>query len=427
MKNTNILSISVIPNNWEIKKVKHLFYLSKEKANDKNPVVLKLARKAVEVRDISTNEGQLAESYENYNPVLNGDLLLNPMDLYSGANCNVSNVCGVISPAYANLRKLDSNTNSKYFDYFFKTQYWCMAMFAHGKGVSYDNRWTMNAESILNYQIPVPPVKVQDAIAKYLDNKLLNVDLLIQNEEQQIEKILDYKDKIIFEKIFEKYLSDENIEFLWTFPTSNKKRLKDIILKHFGGCWGEEYHPNLSPSVCIRIADFDFNTQTCNNAETIRYYTEKQINNSKLEDGDIILEKSGGGEKTPVGRTVVFQNNKYEQAMFANFCECLRINSKVANSRYVAYFLKAFYKTVDMRCYFHQTTGIQNIDIDSILSVYIPVPSLKDQIELVKLLDQKSNDIDDLVSKKREKINLLNSYKKSLIYECVTGKKEVMA
>ena len=68
------------------------------------PIVLSLARSGVRVRDISNNEGQVAESYFNYNPVAEGDLLLNPMDLYSGANCSISHIKGVISPAYINLK-----------------------------------------------------------------------------------------------------------------------------------------------------------------------------------------------------------------------------------------------------------------------------------------------------------------------------------
>lgn len=81
----------------------HLFE-KKAEAHQENPVVLSLARAGVKVRDLSKNEGQIAESYYNYNLVEFGDLLLNPMDLYSGANCSISMVEGVISPAYINLR-----------------------------------------------------------------------------------------------------------------------------------------------------------------------------------------------------------------------------------------------------------------------------------------------------------------------------------
>ena len=77
-----------------------------------------------------------------------GDLLLNPMDLYSGANCSLSEVSGVISPAYINLKK-KVELNPKFYDYYFKTQYWAMAMFAHGKGVSFDNRWDDECRNII--------------------------------------------------------------------------------------------------------------------------------------------------------------------------------------------------------------------------------------------------------------------------------------
>ncbi|MBE6120342.1 MAG: hypothetical protein E7189_07925 [Erysipelotrichaceae bacterium] len=89
---------------WKKGKVKNAFVRKNEKANEEDPVVLSLARSGVKIRDITTGEGQLAENYSKYNPVEPGDLLLNPMDLYSGANCSLSKVSGVISPAYINLR-----------------------------------------------------------------------------------------------------------------------------------------------------------------------------------------------------------------------------------------------------------------------------------------------------------------------------------
>ena len=83
MKTSGISWIGDIPSDWKVCKVKHSFYRKKEKACIEKPVVLSLARAGVKVRDISNNEGQLAESYFEYNPVSKGDLLLNPMDLYS--------------------------------------------------------------------------------------------------------------------------------------------------------------------------------------------------------------------------------------------------------------------------------------------------------------------------------------------------------
>ena len=107
MINSGIPWIGEIPKGWEIRKVKDVFIRKNEKAHQENPTILSLARAGVKVRDVSTNEGQMAESYFDYNPVEPFDLLVNPMDLYSGANCSMSLVSGVISPAYVNLRAKD--------------------------------------------------------------------------------------------------------------------------------------------------------------------------------------------------------------------------------------------------------------------------------------------------------------------------------
>ena len=104
MKDSGVEWIGEIPKDWNLQRVKNVFVRKKAEAHQEDPVVLSLARLGVKVRDLSKNEGQIAESYYNYNPVEAGDLLLNPMDLYSGANCSVSMVEGVISPAYINLR-----------------------------------------------------------------------------------------------------------------------------------------------------------------------------------------------------------------------------------------------------------------------------------------------------------------------------------
>ena len=139
MKNSGFQWIGDIPQNWEMRRVKWCFCQKKEKAGIEDPTVLSLARDGIKVRDISTNEGQLAADYTNYNPVEPGDLLLNPMDLYSGDNCNISKISGVISPAYVNLKTINGNI-PEFYNYYFKTQYWTMAFFAHGKGVSFENR-----------------------------------------------------------------------------------------------------------------------------------------------------------------------------------------------------------------------------------------------------------------------------------------------
>ena len=226
MKYSGIKWIGKIPDNWNVRKVKQCFYISKEQAHEENPTILSLARAGVKVRDISNNEGQLAASYDNYNPVMPGDLLLNPMDLYSGANCSLSEVSGVISPAYINLRK-KVELNPKFYDYYFKTQYWAMAMFAHGKGVSFDNRWTMNAETLLNYYLPFPSSEVQDKIVDLINKKTAEIDSLIEIENQQIQKLKEYKQAVITEAVTKGLdnnvaMKDSGVDWIKKIPYSWK-------------------------------------------------------------------------------------------------------------------------------------------------------------------------------------------------------------
>ena len=200
MKDSKVKWLGVIPLEWKVERVKHGFIRKKAEAHQDNPIVLSLARTGVRERDISNNEGQIAESYYNYNPVYVDDLLINPMDLYSGANCSISKISGVISPAYVNLRYREGY-NPQYYDYYFKLQYWLMAFFAHGKGVSYENRWTLNAETLMNYPIIVPTECEQRKIVDYLDAKCSKIDEIIEKHQVIIEKLKEYKLHLIQETV----------------------------------------------------------------------------------------------------------------------------------------------------------------------------------------------------------------------------------
>ncbi|MBS5966747.1 MAG: restriction endonuclease subunit S [Finegoldia magna] len=200
MKDSGIEWIGEIPKHWEIIKIKDAFTRKNSKANIEKPVILSLARSGIKIRDISNNEGQLAADYSNYNPVDINDLLLNPMDLISGDNCNISKVKGVISPAYINLRFMQG-TNPEFYNLYFKNLYWSKVFFAHGKGVSFENRWTLNYETLSQMKIPYPPILEQDRIADYLVNKIKTTDDTIANKQKQLESLEEYKKSLIYEYV----------------------------------------------------------------------------------------------------------------------------------------------------------------------------------------------------------------------------------
>lgn len=196
LKDSKTRWLGQIPTDWDMVRVKDCFDRKNKKANQKNPIVLSLARSGVKIRDITSNEGQLAADYTNYNPVAKDDILINPMDLVSGDNCNISKVEGVISPAYVNLR-YKKGINPRFYNYYFKLQYWLGAFFAHGYGVSFDNRWTLSYEALSKYPIVLPPSEEQIKIADFLDEKCAEIDNLSEDIQKQIEILNDYKKSVI--------------------------------------------------------------------------------------------------------------------------------------------------------------------------------------------------------------------------------------
>ena len=201
-------------------------------------------------------------------------------------------------------------------------------------------------------------------------------------------------------------------------------KIKYCLKENFSGCWGvdlENEQISQNSRLCIRVADFDFERQKVkSSADTFRNYTKAQISSTKLQDGDLIVEKSGGGEKTPVGRNVIFEQNLFgdKEVLFANFCQCFR--PKDINNSFFKHLMKAFYQNNNMFLFFNQTIGIQNLSIPNVLNAFLPYPSLDEQKEIAEFLDKKCEIIDKRLNNLERKIKSLKEYKKSLISECVT-------
>ena len=430
-KNSGIEWIGKIPFPWELKRVKNLFYISKQKANIQNPVVLSLARSGVKVRDISNNEGQLAESYEEYNPVIPGDLLLNPMDLYSGANCGMSEVSGVISPAYINLRANDNNVNPKFYDYYFKVQYWSMAMFAHGKGVSYDNRWTINRETILNYYLPYISFDKQNDIVKLLNDKLLKISKMIEIEELQIEKLKEYKQSLIIEVVTKGLdknaeMKDSGVEWIGKIPKD--WQLLPIKAKFKSGKGLPITKADLIEEGTKVISYGQIHAKDNISVEinnSLYRYVDNQWLQSNIDcivkKGDFIFADTS--EDVTGSGDFIYVNN--DDLVFAGYhCLTLKPIDGNCNNKYLAYlFLSSVWKSQLQS----KVCGVKLYSISKkfLMSTSIILPPINEQKEITNFLDGKCKTIEEVIVIKKEKIEKLNEYKKSLIYEYVTGKKEI--
>lgn len=414
MKETGVVWCPQIPTDWHIEKVKNYFYISKDLATETDPTVLKLARSGICVKDVTTNEGQMAESYDNYNKVKVGDLLLNPMDLYSGANCNVSEIDGVISPAYINLR-LKSFVNSKFYDYYFKTQYWAMAMFAHGKGVSFDNRWIINAESVRNYEIPVPSADEQNTIVECIQDDTAKVDALIANQETQIEKLKAYKQSLITEVVTKGLdpnvpMKDSGVEWIGKIPaTWTIIRVKQLLKERKERSTAGTEEP-LSMSQKMGLVPTRM-------LDTIPNMASSFIGAKLAYVDDLVFNKL----KAHLG---VFSVSKYDGLVSPDYA--VYYSTGKVHLKYLEY----LFKTPQCISEFRKrstgiATGLTRLYTDGLYAIECPYPCLNEQNKIVEHLNTKCSQIDRLIAIKQQKIDKLNQYKKSLIYEYVTGKKEV--
>lgn len=420
MKNSGIEWIGEIPRDWLVGRVKYVFSRKNEKAMQDDPIILSLARSGVRVRDMSNNDGQIAESYYNYNPVIPGDFLLNPMDLYSGANCNVSYVSGVISPAYINLRAKESNC-ARYFDYFFKNQYWAMAMFAHGKGVSFDNRWTISAETLLNYIIPIPSMGEQKKIANFLDEKCAEIDTVIEKTKATIEEYKKLRQSVITEAVTKGIrhnckMKCSKIDWIGNVPINYEiikiKYVTDISRGLFNHRPrnDERYYGGEHPFI-----------QTGDVARAKKYITtySQTLNelgvsvSKKFPKGTMTMSIAANiGDVAILGFDAYFPDSVIGFTPKDGYCE-----------NYV------YYLFCSMKEKFMRTAVVStqlNLNIERIKELYVPVTKdIIEQKEIADYLDKKCSEIDELIAKKTTLLSELESYKKSLIYEYVTGKMEV--
>lgn len=416
MKDSGIEWIGAIPEHWNIIKVKDGFYQKKSKAHQENPVILSLARSGVKIRDISTNEGQIAASYYDYNPVVVDDMLLNPMDLISGANCSLSKVEGVISPAYINLR-YKKNINPQFYDYYFKYQYWCMAFFAHGKGISFDNRWTLNNDTLMNYPLLFPHIDEQNKIADYLDNKCGEIDTITAQIQEQITTLEEYKKSIISEAVTKGLnpnapMKDSGIEWIGKIPENWE--IHPIYSyfterKHKNRLGLEDNLLSLSYGKIIRK---DINTNGGLLPESFNTY-------NIIEVGDIII------------RPTDLQNDKrslrtglsHEHGIITSAYIALRPNEGISSS-YFHYLLH----TYDIKkVFYNMGNGVrQGLNFSEFAKLMIFAPSPKEQQEIAVYLDGQCSQVENAIADKQKQIETLEEYKKTLIYEYVTGKKEVI-
>lgn len=201
LKDSGDVHFGLINMNWEMKKIKFLFSIKKRIAGEEGFTILSITQKGIIPKNISSNEGQIAADYSNYQFVYPGDFAMNHMDLLTGW-VDISKYSGVTSPDYRVFCLNDKEKNcDRYYLYLMQMCYFNRIFYGLGRGVSGLGRWRLQADKFLNFSVPNPSYNEQKEIADYLDGKCNEIDNLINMKAKYIDELEQYKKSLIYEYV----------------------------------------------------------------------------------------------------------------------------------------------------------------------------------------------------------------------------------
>lgn len=212
---------------------------------------------------------------------------------------------------------------------------------------------------------------------------------------------------------------DSGVKWLGDIPSAwDRNRIKFCFNSIHGGVWGEEPLGDENDIYCIRVADFDYEHRDIDITNlTTRNISPSEQKSRLLKKGDLLIEKSGGGELSPVGRVVKFDLDI--KAVCSNFINRLHTKKRFSTD-YLNYLNSFLYsKGVTESC-INQTTGIQNLKVGEFVNNSIFTPLLLEQHSIVRFLDYKTNQIDIFIANRQQQIELLKEQKAGIINKAVT-------
>lgn len=424
--NSRINWVGNIPSHWGKSKFKHEFVFSKSTNTSKKPTILSLTLQGIKIRDISTNEGQIASSYDNYTKVYKGDIVLNPMDLISGfVDC--SPVEGVISPAYYTL-KPNKDINPEYYKYYLQKHYYEKIFFPFAEGVSVDHRWTLKKEDFLNFSLIKPPIEEQKQISNYLDKQTAKIDATIAKNKELID-LLEEKRVALINQVVTKGLNpdvpmkDSGVEWIGEIPEH-----WDIInLKRFSNKITQGPNPDLSifsDEKKYKILKTKDITDKEIKYETTDYIPSESylpFSNFKLINNDILVCIVGHGS---IGKINIFREQDKE-FIFTRAIGLLRPDISIIEPYFVKYFFESKVGKELINSIIEGSTGQEVVKTSKLGSLNIAYPNLNEQRSIVSYLNNEICRIYKTIDKITLNINLLEEYKTSIIHHAITGKIDV--
>ena len=416
MKNSGIEWIGEIPESWDIIKTKNIFRYFKRIVGNRHVETERLALtlNGVIKRDKNEADGLQPEKFDTYQFLYKNELVFKLIDLGNIATSRVglSPFDGMVSPAYIILR---SECSDNRFYYYFYLSMWHRNIFNSlgDNGV----RSSIGANDLLNLPIVNTTEAARIRIADFLDKKCVDIDNLIAHEVAAIEELKAYKQSVITETVIKGLdksvpMKDSGVEWIGQIPASWSIVKTKNIFRNVKRIVGDQHAETERLALTLNgVIKRDKNEATGlqpENFETYQFLYRNELVFKLIDLGNVATSRVGlspfDGMVSPA---YIILQNKFTDNRF-----------------YLYFFLSMWYRQIFNALGDNGVRSSLNAqDLLNIPTVLLPEPERK---KISDYLDKKCAEIDDFISIKQQKIEELKEYKKSLIYEYVTGKKEVV-
>ena len=436
MKDSGVEWIGSIPKEWDMVPARLVFTEVRD-INENGLVQTALKFKSGTIipksNFDSSDDDYVAETITNYTIVDKGDVVVNGLNLnYDLKSLRVGLVRerGAITSAYLALRPLTEHITSMYAVYLLKGYETRMALHNMGYGI----RKTLGFKEFKIQPILLPSIGEQNRIVRFLDDKCSAIDDVLAKTQESIEEYKKLKQAVINETVVKgvrgkRLMKDSGIDWIGQIPKDwNVVKITRILDDKHPYAIGDGDHGLISPSdyvsegvPYIRVQNLGWGTEISSKGLVyISEETNKKIEGSTLHPGDVLFAKTGA----TIGKTGIIPEY-FGIANTTSHVGKITVAKNVC-SKFIMYILAS---TIGYKQFWDiasQKTTRPELAINEIKAMKVLVPSNYDeQREIADYLDKKCAAIDALIEKKLQFIDELTAYKKSLIYEYVTGKKEV--
>jgi len=428
MKNSGVEWIGEIPEDWEVSKIGQLYEERRTKVSDTVYPPLSVTMQGILPQ---LENAAKSDAHDDRKLVLKGDFAINSRSDRRGS-CGISNFNGSVSLINTVLHP-KTEMNPIYYNWLFHSFRFSDEYYKNGHGIV-DDLWTTSWSEMKKIFIPLPPKSIQQRIASYLDKKCSKIEETIQNQQQVIEKLKAYKQSLITEAVtgkvkivngkacgeYESY-KESGVEYLGKIPLDwNIKRLRYIGKCQNGISKGGEFFGSGYPFVSY--GDVYNNLVLPETVSGLIESAPEEQENYSVKAGDVFFTRTSETIEE-VGFTSVCLKT-IENATFAGFVIRVRPFTDELIPDYSKYY---FSSDAHRRFFVKEMNLVTRASLSQDLLKRLPVliPSKEKQKEIADYLDKKCTAIDTAIEQKQKLIEKLTEYKKSLIYECVTGKKEI--